>query len=219
VILRVGLTGGIASGKSTVAGLLGGLGCAVIDADRVVSDLYVPGATGYQRIVQSYGTDILGADGEIDRARLAERTLSDSASAAGLNGLIHPLVAEAIERRFEDLEGEDGDRIAVVEATLLLEAGTEGRYHRLVVVDLDPNLQLRRAMGRGMAAAEAKQRMARQMTRSERIAHADYVIHNEGTPAGLESEVQKLHRSLQHDLQLLREGHLQRKNPARGGVS
>src|SRR6266480_1105359 len=190
MILRVGLTGGIASGKSTVARTLAGLGCMVVDADAVVARLYRPGEAGYEAIVRAYGRDILRADGEIDRPKLAATAFVDNESAKRLNELIHPLV---IDQEEEIITGEtrrfpDRDRIVVVEATLLLESGGKKRYDRIVVVDSEPSLQIERAVARGMDRQDAERRMARQMSREERRRLADYIIENNKDIGSLEVE-------------------------------
>lgn len=201
MILKVGLTGGIASGKSTVASLLGELGCTVVDADRIVTELYRPGRAGHDALVGEYGRDILLEDGSIDRVRLAEIAFASPESAARLNSLIHPLVNEAHEEliRTEALRG--GDRIFVVEATLLLESGWRARFDRVIVVDLDPELQVARAVARGMDPTDARRRMERQMPRDERVAQADYVIDNSGSPQQLEVAVREVFDRLRNDLE------------------
>src|SRR5579884_289784 len=140
MILRVGLTGGIASGKTTVARTLAGLGCVAIDADEVVRRLYRRGEAGYEALVHAYGRDILTPEGEIDRPKLASIAFVDDASAKKLNALIHPLVI-AQEEGIITAEAQrfpDRDRIVVVEATLLLESGGRSRYDKIVVVDSEP---------------------------------------------------------------------------------
>jgi dephospho-CoA kinase len=201
VSLLVGLTGGIASGKSTVAGMLGRLGCFVIDADALVADLYRPGRPGHVALVERYGTGILTPSGAIDRPALADRAFRDAASAAELNALIHPLVIEE-ERRVIAAEERraPGDRIVVVEATLLLEAGGKLRYDRIVVVVADEESQILRAVGRGMADPDVRRRIANQMATERRVASADYVILNRADLATLEHETQAVYERLVVDL-------------------
>jgi dephospho-CoA kinase len=203
MILRVGLTGGIASGKSTVSRTFAGLGCLVIDADKVVADLYRPGAPGYEALVETYGPEIVNGDGEIDRPRLASIAFSSEEEAQKLNALIHPLViAEEFRLLHEEEERfPDQDRIAIVEATLLLESGGKDRYDRIVVVDLDPEDQVRRAVGRGMAEEEARRRMSRQMPREKRLALADYVIDNSGEFGDAETQTFRVYDALLGDLE------------------
>lgn len=181
MILKVGLTGGIASGKSTVAQIFKELGCFVVDADTIVSDLYKPGAPGHVALVQKYGDTIKTADGSIDRPKLAKLALSDPQGARELNALIHPLVIERQREILERVEAQNADRIAVVEATLLLESGGRQRFDRIVVVDTDPRLQRERGIARGLDAEEVERRMSRQMSREDRLAAADYVIVNDGS--------------------------------------
>jgi dephospho-CoA kinase len=200
MILRVGLTGGIASGKSTIAKLLGELGCVVVDADAIVARLYRRGQAGHTAIVQTYGEGVLRADGEIDRQRLSDVALASADAAAELNALIHPLViAEEARMMREELAGA-GDRIVVVEATLLLEAGGRQRYDKIVVVDVQPDVQIARGIARGMTREEVTRRIARQMPREERLAHADYRIDNSGDRADAEAATRRVYGRLLGDL-------------------
>ncbi|MHB0970058.1 MAG: dephospho-CoA kinase [Thermoanaerobaculia bacterium] len=200
MILRVGLTGGIASGKSTVAGFLRELGCFVVDADAIVSELYRPGIAGHAAIVARYGETVLTPDGEIDRRRLASIALATPASALELNALIHPLVIARQGHILGELEATGEPGIAVVEATLLIESGGRERFDRIIVVDLPPEMQMERATQRGLDREEAERRMARQLSREERLAHADYVIENSGSRKELREATERVHELLQHDL-------------------
>lgn len=200
MIFKVGLTGGIASGKSTVAGLLADLGCTVVDADRIVSQLYEPGCAGHQALLREYGPGILLEDNSIDRTRVAEIAFSSAESAARLNSLIHPLVLEAQQELIEAEAKHGEDRIFVVEATLLLESGGRARFDRVIVVDIDPALQLARAVARGMDPDDARRRMERQMPRAERLAQADYVIDNSGSPDDLERAAAEVYAYLRQEL-------------------
>jgi dephospho-CoA kinase len=205
MILRVGLTGGIASGKSTITRAFAGLGCITVDADEVVARLYRPGGGGHEAIVREYGPSVLLPDGEIDRKKLADIAFASSESAARLNALIHPLVI-AEERRIIEAEARrfpDRDRIFVVEASLLLESGGRDRYDRIVVVDLDPKLQVERAVGRGLSRAEAERRMKHQMSRQERLKHADYVIDNSGDRRSAELQTREVYQKLLQDLETM----------------
>jgi dephospho-CoA kinase len=200
MILRTGLTGGIASGKSTIAGFFAALGCVTIDADQIVARLYQPGQAGHEALVRTYGSGILLEDGTVDRRKLAGIAFASEESAKALNALIHPLVAaEEIDLMVVE-EQRPGDRIVIVEATLLIEAGGEERFDRIVVVDLDPETQLARAVARGMTREEASRRIAHQMPREERLQHADYVIDNSGDLQAAEAEVGRVYEALQRDL-------------------
>jgi dephospho-CoA kinase len=202
LILRVGLTGGIASGKSTVARTLAGLGCVTIDADAIVARLYRHGEAGYETLRRAYGQEIIRPDGEIDRPRLAGIAFVNDASAKRLNSLIHPLVIDAEERIItaEAQRFPDRDRIVVVEATLLLEAGGKKRYDRIIVVDSEPSVQIDRAVARGMDRQDAERRMARQMPRQERRRNADYIIENNSDIRTLEVETHRVYDKLVADL-------------------
>lgn len=210
MILRVGLTGGIASGKSTITRALNGLGCITVDADDVVARLYRKGQPGHEALVAAYGSGILLPDGEIDRKKLADIAFASTEAAQKLNGLIHPLVLQEEERIIEAEEQRfpDRDRIFVVEATLLLEAGGRDRYDRIVVVDVAPDRQLERAVGRGMTKAEAARRMKYQMPREERLRFADYVIDNNGDHRSGEIETHRVYGKLREDLEAKKRGAL-----------
>ena len=197
MILTVGLTGGLASGKSTVARIFAALGAIAIDADQVVARLYRPGEAGHAALVREYGSEILRAGGEIDRARLADIAFATPESAQRLNALIHPLVI-AEERRMVDAIG---DGIVVNEATLLLEAGGRARYDKIVVVDVPPDVQVERAVARGMTREDAVRRISRQMPREERLQAADYVIDNGGDSRALEAAAGRVFEALKNDLE------------------
>ena len=200
MILKVGLTGGIASGKSTIARLFGELGCIVLDADALVAELYRPGRAGHRALVETYGTGILRPDREVDRQKLADVAFRDAASSQKLNALIHPLVMEEEARIAAEEEKRGGDRIYVVEATLLLEAGGKQRYDKIVVVDVDPATQVARGIARGMTREEVERRIRHQTPRGERLAAADYVIDNSGDPEQATREVRRVYDALHADL-------------------
>lgn len=202
MILKVGLTGGIASGKSTVARTFAGLGAQLIDADAIVARLYRPGQLGHEALVRRYGPEILQADGEIDRSRLAATAFRDRSSTAELNTLIHPLVTDEVQRlvQAEQERFPDRDRIVIVEATLLLESSGKERDDKVIVVDADPAQQVDRGVRRGMAADDVMRRMESQMSRSQRLAAADYVIDNSGDPMASEAQTRRVFESLCDDL-------------------
>jgi dephospho-CoA kinase len=208
MIFRVGLTGGIASGKSTVTRLLAGLGCLTIDADEIVTRLYRKGGAGHQALIGAYGKDILREDGEIDRKKLADVAFSDTNAIRKLNALIHPMVLAEEERviEAETARFPNRDRIFVLEASLLLEGGGKDRYDRIVVVDLDPRMQVERAVARGMSRAEVERRMRHQMKREERLKHADYVIDNSGDRRAAEFETLRVYEKLREDLRAKKDG-------------
>jgi dephospho-CoA kinase len=200
MILRTGLTGGIASGKSTIARFFPTLGSVTIDADQIVARLYQPGQAGHEALVRAYGSGVLLEDGTVDRRKLAGIAFASEESANALNALIHPLVAAEEVALMAAEEQRAGDRIVIVEATLLIEAGGEERFDRIVVVDVEPETQLARAVARGMTREEAARRLAHQMPREERLRHADYVIDNSGDLQAAEAETTRVYEALQRDL-------------------
>jgi dephospho-CoA kinase len=181
-IFRVGLTGGIASGKSTVAERLAHNGIPVLDADRVVHDLYLPGAPGAAAVTEEFGPGLLDRSGAVDRSRLAERVFSDPRSLARLNARIHPLVLDAQQRWFEGRE-RAGAALAVVEATLLVETGGRERYDYIIAVSAPEAVRLERAVRRsGEIHREGlRRRIAAQMQDAEREKSADVVVETSGT--------------------------------------
>jgi len=191
-VLRVGLTGGIASGKSTVRELFAALGCHTIDADKLVHELYEPGRAGHKALVATYGDEILREDRTVDLAKLANLAFATRADAKKLNALIHPLVIAETEARL----ARNGAGIAVVEATLMIESGGRQRYDRIVIVDVDPAVQVERGVARGVAREEVLRRIANQIPREERLRHADYVIDNSGDREHLEAQVVQLWQQL-----------------------
>lgn len=200
MILTVGLTGGIASGKSTILRFFRELGCHTVDADTIVSSLYEPGRAGHAALIEEYGREITDAAGRIDRARLAAQAFASPEEAQRLNALIHPLVIAEEKTMMEEASRVAEDLIYVVEATLLLESGGRSRYDRIVVVDVDPEVQLERAVSRGMEWEDAGRRLAHQMPRRERLNQADYVIDNSGDLEAAREATRRVHESLWQDL-------------------
>jgi dephospho-CoA kinase len=184
-MLRVGLTGGIACGKSTVAAMMRDLGCHVLDADRMAHRLIEPGQPAYQEVVREFGGEILDAEGRVDRARLAEIVFADPARLACLNAIVHPPVLAELDREFTRLAREDSPGVAVVEAALLVESGYHHHLDRLIVVWCTPEQQLARltdpASGRGMTPEQARRRIAAQLSLAEKRKLATDEIDCSGT--------------------------------------
>jgi len=192
----VGLTGGIGSGKSTVAAMLAELGAVVIDADKVGHDVYRPGTAGFRRVVEAFGGDIVGADGTIDRPKLGARVFADRAELARLNALVHPLIGDEIRRRMQAAFAESGDRPIVVEAAIMMEAGWRF-FDRIWVVVVDPETAIARVTAsRGQTREEIERRIAAQLSNAERERLADLVIRNDGTLAELRAQVEAAWRAL-----------------------
>jgi dephospho-CoA kinase len=189
--LTVGLTGGLASGKSTVARWLGELGCTVVDADRLVADLYQPGEPGAEAVRRLFGDGVLDPRGGVDHRKLGALVFADPGARRKLEAAIHPLVGQ---RSLEILAAARG--IVVMEATLLVETGGADRYDVLVTVEADPELRLRRAIERGVDPESARARLAAQATPAQRIARADHVLWNEGSLDHLRAQVERLQVAL-----------------------
>jgi dephospho-CoA kinase len=178
----VGLTGGLASGKSTVAAMLEARGAAVLDADAVVRELYRPGAEGAETVRELFGPALLAADGAVDREALGRVVLGDDAALERLNGAIHPLVRRRVERWIDGLASSPATPpVAVVEAALLVETGGYRSYDLLVVVRCDPSEQVERAVARGMDRDRALALLAVQASVSSACALADVVVDNSGS--------------------------------------
>jgi dephospho-CoA kinase len=183
----IGLTGGIGSGKSSVSARLASHGAVVIDADAIVRDLQAPGQPVLAAMVERFGPGIVAADGTLDRQAVADLVFTDAAALADLNAIVHPAVGAEIARR---LEAEAAtDHVVVLDVPLLVESGRSDLVG-LIVVDVDPDLAVERLVAhRGFTEADARARMARQVSREDRLAKADLVIDNSGTLADLDPQV------------------------------
>ena len=184
--LRVGLTGGIGSGKSEVSRRLASYGAVVIDADAVAREVVAPGTPGLTEVVQEFGPDVLRGDGSLDRDRLGELVFADEALRLKLNAIIHPRVGE----RMAELERQAGGAPVIVhDVPLLAENHLAGSFDEVVVVDVPPRIQLDRlARERGMPRAQAEARMRAQASREERLAIATIEVDNSGSLAELDRE-------------------------------
>jgi dephospho-CoA kinase len=181
-VIAVGLTGGIGSGKSTVAALLVERGAVVIDADQLAREVVEPGTDGLAHVVERFGPDVLLDSGRLDRAKLAAIVFADEGALHDLNAIIHPAVGELMAERLTPLQGTD--EIVVLDIPLLAEGGARQRYPVAGVLVIDAPVELaveRLVSGRGMGRADAEGRVAAQASRAERLALADYVIVNIGT--------------------------------------
>jgi len=175
-MLRVGLTGGIASGKSTVAAWMRELGCYVLEADTLAHQLTEPGQPAYAEVVAEFGSEILFPDGRMNRARLGTIVFADCSKLEKLNAIVHPRVIAEQDRELARIARTRPDTVAVIEAALLIEAGYHTRLDRLVVVWCRPEQQLERLRARGLSHEEANQRIAAQMPLDQKRALADDLI-------------------------------------------
>ena len=189
-MLRVGLTGGIASGKTTVADQFAGLGAGVIDTDRVARDVVRPGEAGLAAVVEAFGPDILSASGELDRRALRAVVFADPGQRRRLEAILHPLIRARTLRRLDRLSAP----YAVVVVPLLLETGFGSLVDRVAVVDCARETQLARLLARdGIDPAQAEAMLNAQVDRQTRLAGADDVIDNGGDPARTRERVRALH--------------------------
>ncbi|HEX8719542.1 MAG TPA: dephospho-CoA kinase [Pyrinomonadaceae bacterium] len=176
-MLRVGLTGSIAVGKSFVSGLLAEMGCRVVDADAVARRVVEPGTEGLRRVVGAFGEGVLSADGTLDRARLGALVFGDEGRRGLLNSLLHPLIIAEQDELLRRWEHEDPRGVGVVDAALMIESGGHKRFDKLVVVHCRPEVQLERLMRRNnLSREEAAARVAAQMPQEEKLRHADFSI-------------------------------------------
>ena len=192
MMLAVGLTGGIGSGKSAVADLLVERGAVLIDADQVARDVVAPGGPAYQPLVDRFGPGIVAADGTIDRQALANVAFADEESRLALNAITHPAIGVRMIEMRDALAGTD--HIVVLAIPLLTALHRETvKLHKVVVVDTPTDVALDRLLSqRGFDKADAEARIRAQISREERCKEADYVLDNSGDRAALEREVAKL---------------------------
>jgi dephospho-CoA kinase len=189
-VITVGLTGGIGSGKSEVARLLARRGAVLVDADALAREAVASGSEGLARVVAEFGTEILAADGSLDRPKLAQIVFGDADRLATLNAIVHPYVGR---RSAEMMAAAAADAVVVYDVPLLVENQLEQAYDVVVVVDVSPETQVDRLTRiRGMAQAEAEARMAAQATRDQRLAAADVVIDNDGELVALTAQADAL---------------------------
>ena len=189
-MVLIGLTGGIGSGKSSVAARLVQRGEVLVDADAIVHELQSPGTEVFSDMVERFGEGIVAADGTLDRAAVAEIVFNDKEALADLGLIVHPRVHSEIEKRVADQAGTDN--VVVLDIPLLAESGWPGLVGT-VVVDLDPELAVQRLVQhRGFDEEDARARIANQASREERLASADVVVDNSGSPEDLDAEVDRV---------------------------
>jgi dephospho-CoA kinase len=192
--VNVGLTGGIGSGKSEVARLLAAHGAVVVDSDLLAREALAPGSPGLAAVVAEFGSDVLAADGSLDRPALGRIVFADPGRRAVLEGIVHPYVRR---RSSEIASAAPRDAVVVHDVPLLVEAGLQDRYDLVLVVDVDEETQVRRLTTvRGMSGDDARARIAAQADRAARLAVADLVVSNDGSLDDLRRRVDELWRDL-----------------------
>ena len=192
--MRVGLTGGIASGKSTVSAILDELGAVIIDADVLAREVVAKGTPGLEKVVAEFGPELLTPDGDLDRPAMGRLVFADEEKRRALEAIVHPLVFE----RIVELEAAaTEDDVVVHDIPLLAESGRADTFDAVIVVDADPEVQVDRMVReRGWTREEAEARMLAQASREERLAVATHVIENDGTLDQLRARVEEVYRRL-----------------------
>ena len=188
-MLRVGLTGGIASGKSTVASMLRDLDCPVLDADTLGHELLEQGQDAYNEVVREFGREILDGYGNVDRGKLGPIIFADAQKRARLNQILHPRILDVVRKWFKALDQIGGPELAVVEAALIIEAGYNKELDRVIVCWCPPEQQLQRLVERGLTPEQAKLRIAAQMPMDEKRRLADEAIDCSGSIEETERQV------------------------------
>jgi dephospho-CoA kinase len=194
--VRVGLTGGVGSGKSTVSALLAQHGAVVIDADALAREVVEPGTPGYDAVVDRFGPEVVATDGSLDRAKLAAIVFTDDAARNDLNAIVHPLVGR---RTAELMAATSPDDIVVYDVPLLVESGLAAGFDVVVVVLADAETRVRRLAERGMPEGDARARMAAQSSDEQRRAVATEILLNDGTRDQLAAQVDALWKRLRLD--------------------
>jgi dephospho-CoA kinase len=199
-MLRVGLTGGIACGKSSIAAMLVKRGAHFLQADALAHQLYAPGTATYDKVVRSFGREILNEDGAINRSKLADLVFPGRISE--LNAIVHPEVVKRQNSWMSEIEQSDPHGVAVVEAALLTEAGAEKDFDRVIVVSCDFEQKVERFAQRAnvplpVARAEVERRSAAQFSDAEKAKRAHYIVNNSGSTEDTERQVERIWRELQ----------------------
>lgn len=195
-MITVGLTGGIGSGKSTVAALLAREGFAVVDADQIARQIMEPGSPVLSQVAHEFGEDIVRDDASLDRAKLAQRAFGTEEATLRLNAITHPAIRAESARQFDEARRR-GEPVVIYDMPLLVDLGLHRDMDLTVVVDVDPEERVRRlAASRGIAETDARARIARQIPDVQRLAAADVVIDNNGSERELETQVAALAKRL-----------------------
>jgi len=197
----VGLTGGIATGKSTVSAMFAHLGAKVVDADLLAREVVMPGQPALARIAAEFGRDVLQEDGALDRKRLGDIVFADADKRRRLEEITHPAIRARQQRILSVYEEEGYEGLVIWDVALLIETSAAGSMDRVVVVIADPDTELSRLVARdGSSEEDARRRIASQMPLAEKVKVADYVIDNSGPRAETERRVREVHRALLADL-------------------
>src|SRR5262245_19723674 len=190
-MLKVGLTGSIAVGKSFVLGALRGLGARIIDADQIARECVEPGTAGLVAVVSEFGNGVMNADGSLDRAKLGAIVFADEARREKLNSILHPFIIARQDEIMQRWEQEAPDTIAVIDAALMIESGGYKRFDKLIVVHCQPEIQIQRLMKRNSLSREqAELRVKAQMPQEQKKKYGDYLIDTSGEFADTRRQVE-----------------------------
>ena len=201
-MLRVGLTGSIAVGKSFVSGVLAELGCRVLDADVTAREVVEPGSPALGDVVATFGPGILRDDGGLDRSKLGTLVFADANERAKLNSILHPYIIAKQDERLREWEAIDPEGIAIVDAALMIESGGYKRFDKLIVVHCRPDIQLQRVMARNnLSPDEAEKRIGAQMSQDEKKKFADYLIDTSDGFEAARARVAEVYSKLRAELE------------------
>jgi dephospho-CoA kinase len=196
-MLKVGLTGSIAVGKSFVLGVLRELGARAVDADQIARECVAPGTPGLDAVVNEFGNSVLDAEGLLDRPKLAAIIFSDEARREKLNSILHPFIIARQDEILRQWQRETPEAIAVIDAALMIESGGYKRFDKVIVVHCQPEIQIARLMKRNnLSREEAERRVAAQMSQEEKMQYADYLIDTSGDFENTRKQVEALWRKL-----------------------
>ena len=196
-MLKVGLTGGIASGKSTVSEAFARLGAKVLDADEVAREVVLPGKPAWTKLRHTFGSEFFHPDGRLNRSKLRRLVFADPEQRSRLNAIVHPEVMREIDFRFEQLTSSAEHAVVLVDVPLLIEVGVAHRFDKVVVVYANESVQVTRLMQRdGLSREEARQALSVQIDLREKAKKADFVIDNSGTPEETQAQVEKVWQEL-----------------------
>jgi dephospho-CoA kinase len=197
MVLRVGLTGGLASGKSFVGAALAELGCFLVKADDLGHQVLMTGGEAYADVIQEFGREILDPDGTINRRRLGHLVFDQPDRLTRLNELVHPPVRARQNALIEEFAHREPDGIAVVEAAILIETGSHRHFHKMIVAACQEEQQIERAMSRdGASREEVVQRLKRQMPLQEKVRYADYIVDTSGTKEHTLEQTRSIYQAL-----------------------
>jgi dephospho-CoA kinase len=200
-MLRVGLTGGIASGKTTVGAMFVELGCHLIDSDSITHQLFEPGQATRDSVIREFGPRVVAPDGTIDRRVLGEIVFKDPGERSKLNAIVHPAVIRRQQDWLKEVEARDPAAIAIVDATLMIEIGTYKTYDKVVVVFCPPEIQRQRLRLRStLTDQQIESRIESQMPMAEKVKYADYVVDNSGSLDRTREQVQEIYQQLRREV-------------------